>query len=163
MKKIALVGVAAAAVLALSACGSPTSNFANDDLDWGGYNPNGGYASSDWDMNNGSIYNNNTYCGGGTYNPMANNQYSCTRNGVTSTPSVRPPVVVPPKSAQKPPADFKPVPKPGAQPKSNTGSNSGSSGSKSSTSSGSKSSSSGSSSGSKSSSSGSSSSSGGKK
>lgn len=145
--KTALVGIALAGTLALTGCGS-SRGYESNDLDWGGYNPNG-YSDSDWDLNNGSVYNNNTYCGGGTYNPMANNQYSCTRNGVTSTPAVRPPVVVPPKSAQKPPAGFKPAQK-------STTSGSGTSSNKSGTSSGSKSSSSGSS-GSKSSSSGSSS------
>ena len=114
MKKIviALAGLAVAS-LALTGCGDGTS----------GYAPNGGgYTDSDWDLNNPSIYNNNTYCQGGTYNPQPNGMYTCFNNGVTSTPSKRPTPVIPPKSQQKPPA--KPVapaqPKQQSQQKQNT-------------------------------------------
>jgi hypothetical protein len=100
-KTLALTGIAIAGALALAGCG--TSGY-------DGYSTNGGWSDSDWDMNNPSIYNNNTYCGGGTYMPMAGNQYSCKRNGVTSTPSARPAPVIPPKSAQKAPVKA-PAPK----------------------------------------------------
>ncbi len=104
MKKFVLAGTAALA-LALTGCGASSGYNGNGNLDYGGYSSNGGYTDHDWDMNYGSSYNNNTYCSGGTYNPLPNNQYSCNRNGVTSTPSSRPKVVVPPKSAQKAPAE----------------------------------------------------------
>jgi hypothetical protein len=104
LKKSAVVGIAAAA-LALSGCGASSGYNGSNDFDYGGYSSNGGYTDHDWDMNYGSVYNNNTYCSGGTYNPMPNNQYTCNRNGVVTKPSPRPSVIVPPKSAQKPPAD----------------------------------------------------------
>lgn len=104
MKKIVVAGIAAAALM-LTGCGASG---------YDGYSTNGGYSSSDWDMNNGSMYNNNTYCGGGTYMPMANNQFACNRNGVISTPSARPVPIVPPKSAQKAPV-APPAPKAPAQ------------------------------------------------
>jgi hypothetical protein len=104
LKKFAVVGIAVAA-LTLSGCGASSGFEGSNNYDYGGYSSNGGYTDHDWDMNYGSSYNNNTYCQGGTYNPMPNNQYSCNRNGVTSAPVVRPPVVIPPKSAQKAPAD----------------------------------------------------------
>lgn len=103
MKKIIVAGIAAAALM-LTGCGASG---------YDGYSTNGGWSDSDWDLNNPSIYNNNTYCNGGTYNPMPNNQYSCYRNGVTSSPSPRPQPIVPPKSAQK--APVAPAQKPPAQ------------------------------------------------
>lgn len=105
MKKLVIAGTAVLA-LALTGCGASSGyNGNNGGLDYGGYSSNGGWSDRDWDMNYGSVYNNNTYCSGGTYNPMPNNQYTCNRNGIMSAPVVRPPVVIPPKSAQKPPAD----------------------------------------------------------
>lgn len=91
MKKFIVVGIAALS-LALTGCGAGN-----------GYPPNGGYTSADWDMNNPSMYNNSTYCNGGTYNPLPNNQFSCFQNGTTTKPSTRPAPVVPPKTAQKAP------------------------------------------------------------
>lgn len=104
MKKLVLAGTAAL-TLALTACGGQSFNTPDNGYDYGGYSSTGGYQSSDWDLNNPSIYNNNTYCNGGTYTPMSNNQFSCNRNGVISSPAPRPSLIVPPKSAQKPPAD----------------------------------------------------------
>lgn len=105
MKKLVLAGTAAL-TLALTACGGQSFNTPDTDrYDYGGYSSTGGYSATDWDLNNPSIYNNNTYCNGGTYTPMSNNQFSCNRNGVMSSPAPRPSLVVPPKSAQKPPAD----------------------------------------------------------
>jgi hypothetical protein len=105
MKKLVVVGIAALS-LTLTACGGQNFDTTpNDNYDYGGYSSNGGYTSSDWDLNSPSIYNNNTYCNGGTYTPLANDQFSCNRNGVITTPAPRPKVIVPPKSAQKPPAD----------------------------------------------------------
>lgn len=92
MKKFVVAGFAALAVV-LSGCGAGN----------GGYSTNGGYTSTDWDMNNPSLYNNNTYCSGGTYNPLPNNQFSCVRNGVTTPPSARPKPIEPPKTQQKAP------------------------------------------------------------
>lgn len=96
MKKI-ILAVSIAAALVLTAC-TPS-----------GYAGNGGWSNSDWDMNNPSMYNNQTYCKNGTYIPLTGNRYSCRSNGVTSTPSKRPTQVVPPKNLQK--APVKSVPK----------------------------------------------------
>lgn len=93
MKKLTIVGAIVAA-LTLSACGA-----VND-----GYSTNGGWSPYDWDLNNPSIYNNQTYCHNGTYKPLPNNMYSCTINGTTSRPSKRPTPIIPPKSAQRAPA-----------------------------------------------------------
>jgi hypothetical protein len=95
VNKKLVVGIVVAGALALTGCGSSG---------YDGYSTNGGWSDSDWDLNNPSIYNNNTYCQGGTYNPLPNNQYSCYRNGVSSPPVVRPQPIIPPKSQQKPPA-----------------------------------------------------------
>jgi hypothetical protein len=102
MKKLVLAATAALA-LTLTGCGAGNG--------YDGYSSNGGYTSTDWDMNNPSLYNNNTYCGGGTYNPMPNNQFTCVRNGVTAPPSARPQPVIPPKTQQKAPVQ---APKPAA-------------------------------------------------
>jgi len=103
MKKLILAGTAA---LALALTGCAGQSFSTPDYDdYNGYSSSGGYSANDWDLNNPSIYNNNTYCSGGTYTPLAGNQYSCNRSGVISTPSARPSAIVPPKSAQKAPAD----------------------------------------------------------
>lgn len=107
MKKTAVVGLVVATTLALAGCGTGTPSsgyYDNNTYDYGGYSSNGGWTDHDWDMNYGSVYNNNTYCAGGTYKPLPHNQYSCIRNGVTSKPSARPKVIIPPKSAQKAPA-----------------------------------------------------------
>jgi hypothetical protein len=108
LKNFGIAGLVVAGALALAGCGtgSPSSSGYTDSnsYDYGGYSSNGGWTDHDWDMNYGSVYNNNTYCSGGTYKPLPNNQYSCVRNGVASKPSVRPKAIVPPKSAQKAPA-----------------------------------------------------------
>lgn len=100
-----IAGIAVAA-LALTGCGASGSRgFESDDYDYGGYSSNGGWTDSDWDMDRTTVYNNNTYCQGSTYMPLANNQYSCNRNGVITAPLVRPKPIIPPKSQQKAPAD----------------------------------------------------------
>lgn len=109
MKKLAVVGLVTAATIALAGCSTGTGNssgyYDNNTYDYGGYSSNGGWTDHDWDMNYGSVYNNNTYCAGGTYKPLPHNQYSCTNNGVVSKPAIRPKVIVPPKSQQKAPAN----------------------------------------------------------
>jgi hypothetical protein len=104
LKKLAVAGIVLASALTLTACGS--SGYGGYDGFNDGYSNNGGWNSSDWDMNNPSIWNNNSYCHGGTYQPLAGNQYSCVNNGVTSRPSARPKApVVPPKTQQAPPKE----------------------------------------------------------
>jgi hypothetical protein len=109
LKKLAVVGLVTAATIALTGCSTGTGNsssgyYDTNTYDYGGYSSNGGWTDHDWDMNYGSVYNNNTYCAGGTYKPLPHNQYSCTNNGVVSKPAARPKVIVPPKSQQKAPA-----------------------------------------------------------
>jgi len=100
LKKLAIAGIVLASALTLTACGSSSGYNGFSD----GYSTNGGYTDHDWDMNYPSIWNNNTYCHGGTYQPLAGNQYSCINNGVTSRPTVRPKApIVPPKAQQAPP------------------------------------------------------------
>jgi hypothetical protein len=93
MKRIVLA-LAASAALALTGCG--VGNY-------DGYSTNGGYSDWDWDLNNSSDWNNRQYCHGGRYNPLPNNQFTCTTNGVTTIPSPRPQQVVPPRNQQRPP------------------------------------------------------------
>lgn len=93
MKKLLMAGLLVVALF-LTACGS--SGYAN----------NGGWSESDWDMNYPSQYNNQTYCHNGTYKPLSNNQYTCTTNGKTTTPTKRPKAIVPPKDKQKPPVNL---------------------------------------------------------
>jgi hypothetical protein len=113
MKKIILAGLVSA-TLALTACGG--ASYAGDYDD-------------DWDLNHASPYNSRTYCGSGTYKPLANNKFACYNNGRMVSSGVRPKPIIPPKrqtsnTQQK------------SQPKSNSGWGFGkSSGSKSSTSS----------------------------
>lgn len=106
MKKLAVAGIVLASALTLTACGSSGYNSGFDGFN-DGYSNNGGWNSSDWDMNNPSVWNNNSYCHGGTYQPLAGNQYSCVNNGVTSRPSARPKApIVPPKTQQAPPKEI---------------------------------------------------------
>lgn len=106
MKKLAVAGIVLASALTLTACGGSGYNNSGFDGFNDGYSQSGGWNSSDWDMNNPSIWNNNSYCHGGTYQPLAGNQYSCVNNGVTSRPSARPKApIVPPKTQQAPPKD----------------------------------------------------------
>lgn len=110
MKKLVLAGVVMASALALTACDTGNAGYSN----------NGGWSSSDWDMNNPSMYNNNTYCQGGTYQPLTGNQYSCFNNGTTTRPSPRPSQIVPPKTQQAAPKVTTAPKQQGTAPKQNT-------------------------------------------
>lgn len=111
MKKLFVVGIAALS-LTLTACGGQSFNTPAQQPVY----PQGPAGSdTDWDLDHSSIYNNQTYCSNGVYNPLPNGQYSCTRNGVVSPPTVRPATpVIPPKIIQQAPKPAAPAPKPAA-------------------------------------------------
>jgi hypothetical protein len=165
MKKLVAVGAVAAA-LTLSGCGAGSNQYDIPNIPLS-YQMGPAGSDTDWDLDHTSVWNNQTYCNNGTYNPMSNGRYTCTTNGVVSAPLVRPSApVMPPKiveqakaeqtkkideakkvSEQKKAADKAAADKKASEQKKSSGSTSSNSGSKSSsTSSGSKSSSSSSSS-----------------
>lgn len=109
MKKLVIVGITALS-LALTACGGQSFNTPAQQYQQG---PAG--SDTDWDLDHSSVWNNQQYCHNGVYNPLPNGQYSCTLNGTTSNPTVRPAApVIPPKVIQQAPKPAAPAPKPAA-------------------------------------------------